>query len=95
MVKDIKFSEEVCCVMLCGVDILVNVVKVMFGLKGCNVVLEKKFGLLFIINDGVIIVKEIELEDVFENMGVKLVVEVVSKINDVVGDGIIIVIVLV
>lgn len=70
MVKDIKFSEDVCCFMFCGVDVLVNVVKVMFGFKGCNVVLEKKFGSLFIMNDGVIIVKEIELEDVFENMGV-------------------------
>lgn len=95
MVKEIKFSEEVCCVMFCGVDVFVDVVKVILGLKGCNVVLEKKFGFLLIINDGVIIVKEIEFEDVFENMGVKFVVEVVSKINDVVGDGIIIVIVFV
>lgn len=48
-----------------------------------------------IINDGVMIVKSIELEDYFENMGVKLVFEVVFKINDIVGDGIMMVIVLI
>lgn len=95
MVKEIKFVEDVCVVMLCGVDVLVDIVKVILGFKGCNVVLEKLFGLLLIINDGVIIVKEIELEDYFENMGVKLVLEVVFKMNDIVGDGIIIVIVLI
>lgn len=95
MVKDIKFLVDVCLVMVCGVDILVDIVKVILGFKGCNVVFEKVFGLFLIINDGVIIVKEIELEDYFENMGVKFVLEVVLKINDIVGDGIIIVIVLI
>lgn len=45
--------------------------------------------------DGVIVVKEVEFEDCFENMGVKLVVEVVQKIFDFVGDGIMMVMVLV
>lgn len=95
MLKEIKFLFDVCLVMVCGVDIFVDIVKVILGLKGCNVVFEKLFGLFLIINDGVIIVKEIELEDYFENMGVKLVLEVVFKINDIVGDGIMIVIVLI
>lgn len=59
--------------MLCGVDKLVNVVKVIIGFKGWNVVLDKDYIIFLIINDGVIIVKEIELEDLYENMGVKLV----------------------
>lgn len=95
VVKMILFDEEVRRVFECGVNKFVDIVKVIFGLKGRNVVFEKKFGLLQIVNDGVIIVKEIELEDLFENMGVQIVREVVFKINDIVGDGIIIVIVLV
>jgi len=40
-----------------------------------------------VINDGVTIAKEIELEDRFENMGAQLVKEVATKTNDVAGDG--------
>ena len=87
MAKDIKFSEEARRAMLRGVDALADAVKVTLGPKGRNVVLEKKFGSPLITNDGVTIAKEIELEDAFENMGAKLVVEVASKTNDVAGDG--------
>nr|MDH3176014.1 chaperonin GroEL [Bacillus pumilus] len=87
MAKDIKFSEEARRAMLRGVDALADAVKVTLGPKGRNVVLEKKFGSPLITNDGVTIAKEIELEDAFENMGAKLVAEVASKTNDVVGDG--------
>lgn len=95
VVKEVKFNIDVCDCMLKGVNILVDVVKVMLGLKGCNVVIDKFFGVLCIIKDGVLVVKEIELFDKFENMGVQMVCEVVLCINDEVGDGIIIVIVLV
>ncbi|MGE6964079.1 TCP-1/cpn60 chaperonin family protein, partial [Bacillus thuringiensis] len=87
MRKNLKFSEEARRSMLRGVDILANAVKVTLGPKGRNVVLEQKFGSPLIINDGVTIAKEIELEDSFENMGAKLVAEVASKTNDVAGDG--------
>lgn len=87
MAKDIKFSEDARRSMLRGVDALANAVKVTLGLKGRNVVLEKKFGSPLITNDGVTIAKEIELEDAFENMGAKLVAEVASKTNDIAGDG--------
>lgn len=95
MVKIINFNDEVRKKLEIGVNIFVDVVKVILGLRGRNVVFEKFYGVFLIINDGVIIVKEIELEDLFENMGVVLVKEVVIKLNDVVGDGIIIVIILV
>ena len=87
MAKDIKFSEDARAAMLRGVDILADTVKVTLGPKGRNVVLEKSFGSPLITNDGVTIAKEIELEDHFENMGAKLVVEVASKTNDIAGDG--------
>jgi chaperonin GroEL len=57
------------------------------GPKGRNVVLEKKFGAPQIINDGVTIAKEIELEDHVENTGVALIRQAASKTNDAAGDG--------
>ena len=57
------------------------------GPKGRNVVLDKKFGAPTITNDGVSIAKEIELDDVFENMGAQLVKEVATKTDDIAGDG--------
>lgn len=87
MSKEIKFSSDARSVMVRGVDILADTVKVTLGPKGRNVVLEKSFGSPLITNDGVTIAKEIELEDHFENMGAKLVSEVASKTNDIAGDG--------
>jgi len=87
MAKQILFNEQARRKLLRGVDALADTVKVTLGPKGRNVVLEKKFGPPQIINDGVTIAKEIELEDPFEDMGAKLVREVASKTNDVAGDG--------
>lgn len=87
MAKDINFGEEVRRQLLSGVDQLANTVKITLGPKGRNVLLEKKYGLPVITNDGVTIAREIELEDAFENMGAQIVKEVASKTNDVAGDG--------
>ena len=70
-----------------GVDALANAVRVTLGPRGRNVVLDKKFGSPTITNDGVTIAKDIELPDMFENMGAQLVREVASKTNDIAGDG--------
>ena len=78
MAKDIKFSEDARAAMLRGVDKLADTVKVTLGPKGRNVVLEKSYGSPLITNDGVTIAKDIELDDLFENMGAKLVSEVAS-----------------
>jgi chaperonin GroEL len=68
-------------------DILAEAVAVTLGPKGRNVVLEKKFGAPQIVNDGVTIAKEIELEDHVENTGVSLIRQAASKTNDAAGDG--------
>ena len=68
-------------------DILAESVAVTLGPKGRNVVLEKKFGAPQIVNDGVTIAKEIELEDNIENTGVALIRQAASKTNDAAGDG--------
>lgn len=87
MAKDLKFSEDARQAMLRGVDKLANAVKVTIGPKGRNVVLDKEYTAPLITNDGVTIAKEIELEDPYENMGVKLVQEVANKTNEIAGDG--------
>ena len=87
MAKMLKFGEDARRAMQVGVDKLADTVKVTLGPKGRNVVLDKKFGSPLITNDGVSIAREIELEDVYENMGAQLVKEVATKTNDVAGDG--------
>jgi chaperonin GroEL len=85
--KQLVFDEAARRALERGANILADAVKVTLGPKGRNVVLDKKFGSPTITNDGVTIAKEIELPDVFENMGAQLVKEVASKTNDVAGDG--------
>src|SRR3954464_13379178 len=85
--KLLLFEEEARRALERGVNTLANAVKVTLGPRGRNVVLEKKYGSPSIINDGVTIAKEIEVEDPFENMGAQLVREVASKTNDIAGDG--------
>jgi chaperonin GroEL len=87
MAKDIKYGEEARRALESGVNQLADTVKITLGPKGRNVVLEKKFGSPAITNDGVTIAKEVELDDIFENMGAQLVKEVATKTNDVAGDG--------
>jgi chaperonin GroEL len=70
-----------------GVNIVADTVKVTLGPKGRNVVLDKKYGIPLITNDGVTIAKEIELSDPFENMGAQLIKEASIKTNDIAGDG--------
>ena len=87
MAKQIKYGADAREALGRGVDALANTVKVTLGPKGRNVVLAKPYGAPLITNDGVSIAKEVELEDEFENMGAKLVMEVATKTNDVAGDG--------
>jgi len=87
MAKQIIFNEDARVKLKTGIDKLANAVKVTIGPKGRNVILDKGYGAPQIVNDGVTIAKEIELEDKFENMGAELIKEVASKTNDVAGDG--------
>ena len=87
MAKRIIYNEQARRALERGIDILAESVAVTLGPKGRNVVLEKKFGAPQIINDGVTIAKEIELEDHIENTGVALIRQAASKTNDAAGDG--------
>jgi chaperonin GroEL len=87
MAKLIQFADASRESLERGVNALAEAVKVTIGPKGRNVVLERKFGAPDIVNDGVTIAKEIELEDPFENLGAKLMQQVATKTKDTAGDG--------
>ncbi len=87
MAKQIVYGEHARRALERGLDHVANTVKLTLGPAGRNVVLEKKFGAPQIINDGVSIAKEIELEDRLENAGAQLIREVCSRTNDNAGDG--------
>lgn len=87
MAKQIVYGEQARRALERGLDHVANTVKLTLGPAGRNVVLEKKFGAPQIINDGVSIAKEIELEDRLENAGAQLIREVCSRTNDNAGDG--------
>ena len=87
MAKNLIHGDDARKALQAGVDKLANTVKITLGPKGRNVVLDKKFSLPLITNDGVTIAKEIELPDAAENVGAQLIREVASKTNDVAGDG--------
>ena len=87
MVKMIAFDQEARDAMRRGVGKLTRAVKITLGPRGRNVILQKSFGSPTVTKDGVTVAKEIDLEDVYENMGARMVREVASKTSDVAGDG--------
>lgn len=87
MAKQLMFEDHARARILRGVDKLANAVAVTMGPTGRNVIIDKSFGGPTVTKDGVTVAKEIELEDRFENMGAKLVVEVAQKTSDLAGDG--------
>ncbi|MGH3095374.1 MAG: chaperonin GroEL [Streptosporangiales bacterium] len=87
MPKILEFEENARQRLEDGVDALADAVSVTLGPTGRNVVLDKKFGVPTITNDGVTIAREVELDEPFANMGAQLVKEVATKTNDAAGDG--------
>ncbi|CAN6727567.1 unnamed protein product [Malus baccata var. baccata] len=87
--KDLIFNHDGLATkkLLAGVDMVAELVGVTLGPKGRNVVLQNKYGPPRIVNDGETVLKQIELEDAVENVGVKLVRQAGAKTNDLAGDG--------
>src|SRR6266702_3487037 len=85
--KQLIFDEAARQALLHGVQKLSRAVKATLGPKGRNVVFDRKFGTPTVTKDGVMVAKEIELEDACENMGAQMVREVASKTSDDAGDG--------
>ncbi|CAI8595606.1 unnamed protein product [Vicia faba] len=89
MTKDLYFNHDGSTTkkLLAGVELAAELLGVTLGPKGRNVVLHNKYGPPKIVNDGETVLKEIELEDPLENVGVKLVRQAGAKTNDLAGDG--------
>ncbi|PKA67291.1 Chaperonin 60 subunit beta 4, chloroplastic [Apostasia shenzhenica] len=87
--RDLYFNHDLSTTkkLQAGVDLVANLLGVTLGPKGRNVVLQNKYGPPKIVNDGETILKEVELEDPLENVGVKLVRQAAAKTNDIAGDG--------
>jgi len=85
--KQLLFGEAAHAKLVKGMNILADAVRVTLGPKARTVVLEKSWGAPVVINSGVIVAKEIELEDRFENMGAQMVREVAARTSEVAGDG--------
>ena len=87
MAKRILFAEKGREKILRGAQILADAVKVTYGPKGRNVIIEKSYGAPKISKDGVTVAREIELEDKFENLGARTVREAAIRSADIAGDG--------
>ncbi|XP_038987984.1 ruBisCO large subunit-binding protein subunit beta, chloroplastic-like isoform X1 [Phoenix dactylifera] len=87
--KELHFNHDLSATkkLQAGVDLVAKLIGVTLGPKGRNVVLENKYGPPKIVNDGETVLKEVELEDPLENVGVKLVRQAGAKTNDLAGDG--------
>ena len=85
--KQLLFGESAHSRLVKGMNILADAVRVTLGPKARTVVLEKSWGAPTVINSGVVVAKEIELVDRFENMGAQMVREVAAKTSEIAGDG--------
>lgn len=86
-VKALLFHDEARIKLCAGINLLADAVKITLGPKGRTVVLEKPHGAPMIINSGVVVAREIELEDKFENMGAQMMREVAARTSEMAGDG--------
>jgi chaperonin GroEL len=85
--KEIIFEERARKKLLAGINKLADVVACTLGPKGRNVGLEKAWGAPTITNDGNSIVRDISLQDSYEDVGARMGREVAEKIQSTCGDG--------
>ncbi|MFZ1908105.1 MAG: chaperonin GroEL [Burkholderiales bacterium] len=85
--KQLMFGESAHAKIVKGINILADAVRVTLGPKARTVLIERPFGAPTVINSGVVVAKEIELKDRFENMGAQMLREVAAKTSEVAGDG--------
>src|SRR5580693_593421 len=85
--KTVELHEKARAGIVRGANLVAQAARVTLGPKGRNVLIQRSFGAPLVTKDGVTVVKEIELEDRFENMGAMIIREVASKTGEVAGDG--------
>ena len=91
MAKKIFYAGEARDKVLSGAKQLYDAVKVTFGPKGQNVVIEKSYGNPTITHDGVTVAEAVDLgsteANLGEQIGAKLIKSAAQKLNKVAGDG--------
>ena len=91
MAKKIYYEADARAKVLAGAKQLYDAVKVTFGPKGQNVIIEKEYGAPVITHDGVTVAEAVELENtgdkLGEQIGAKLIKTAAQKLNKVAGDG--------
>src|ERR1700686_1466653 len=85
--KTVELHERARAGIVKGAMLVAEAARVTLGPRGRNVMIQRSFGAPIVTKDGAPVVKEIELEDRFQNMGAKLIREVAQKTSDVAGDG--------
>jgi chaperonin GroEL len=85
--KKVLFRSEAREKILQGATALADAVRVTLGPKSKSVLIEKKFGLPIVCNDGVTIAKEMQLENAVENLGAQMIRQAAERTGDAVGDG--------
>jgi chaperonin GroEL len=85
--KELLFDLEARDQLKTGIDALANAVKVTLGPRGRTVAIERRWGTPTVINSGVVVAREIELEDHFQNMAAQMLKQAAIKTSEVAGDG--------
>src|SRR5579875_2129683 len=85
--KIVELHERARAGIVKGATEVARAARVTLGPRGRNVLIQKSFGAPQVTKDGVTVVKELEFEDRFENIGAGLLREVAQKTADVAGDG--------
>jgi chaperonin GroEL len=85
--RALRYGDEARQSLQEGLDILADAVKTTLGPRGHNVALGREYGLPLVVNDGVTVAKDIELEDPFQNLGARLVRQAAEKAEEETGDG--------
>jgi len=85
--KQVLFRSEARERVLRGATALADAVRITLGPKSRCVLIEKKFGVPIVCNDGVTIAREMALKDPVENLGVQMIRQAAERTGDAVGDG--------
>ena len=85
--KQILFESQAREKILRGVNQLADAVRVTLGPKSKSVLIQKKWGIPIVCNDGVTIAKEVDLADPEENLGAQMLRQAAQNTGDAVGDG--------
>jgi len=85
--KQVLFRSAAREKILRGATQLADAIRVTLGPRSKSVLIEKKWGVPIVCNDGVTIAKEFDLKDPEENLGARMLRQAAEKTGDMVGDG--------